>query len=151
MFRPIYRPSSGVIFKYNILKKLLTFNGSVDLSSTCYLSCLVTPCNNYRSVLPSSFQIFRSYFAIDGQSALVSGLHLGPMTRFLLRSDIFGFHVVGRPAWRENGSVIYSYNSLSLSGPSPTELMTTSYCLIWDCWVPFLSPLTVRRAAVEVF
>jgi hypothetical protein len=41
--------------------------------------------------------------------------------------------------WQEHGSVIYSYNSLSLSGPSPTELMSTSYCsrlrlcrLSWD-------------------
>jgi hypothetical protein len=29
-------------------------------------------------------------------------------------------------------AVIYSYNLQSLSGPSPAELMTTSYCLIWE-------------------
>jgi hypothetical protein len=37
---------------------------------------------------------------------------------------------VGRPPWREDGSIIYSYNSLS--GPSPPELMTTFYCFVWD-------------------
>jgi hypothetical protein len=98
-----------------------------------------------------------------GQSVLVSG------PRFVLLSDICGLHVVGRPPWREDGSVIYSYNLLSLSGPRPSELMTTSYCPIWDSpnpegqvpvlyspgtewpsyspghWVPFLSPLTTRR------
>jgi hypothetical protein len=40
------------------------------------------------------------------------------------------------PLWWVDRSVIYSYNSLSLSGPSPTELVATSYCLIWDYWVP---------------
>jgi hypothetical protein len=62
----------------------------------------------------------------------MSGPHLWPTTRFLLLPDICGLHVVGRPSWRENGSVIYLYNSLSLSGPSPEELMTTSYCPIRD-------------------
>jgi hypothetical protein len=56
----------------------------------------------------------------------------GSMTRFLLLSDIWGLHVVGHPPWREGGSVIYSYNLLSLFSPSPAELMTTSYRLIWD-------------------
>jgi hypothetical protein len=63
----------------------------------------------------------------------------------------------------------------SLLGQSPTELMAIFYCLIWDslnlegqvpvfisprnrvaqlyllALVPFLSPFTTRRAAVEVF
>jgi hypothetical protein len=60
------------------------------------------------------------------QSALVSSPHLGSLPRFLLMSDICGLHAVGRPPWREDGSVIYSYNSLSLFGPRPSELMTTS-------------------------
>jgi hypothetical protein len=41
-------------------------------------------------------------------------------------------HVVGRPPWRKEGCVIYLYNLLSLSSPSPEELVTTSYRLIWD-------------------
>jgi hypothetical protein len=41
-------------------------------------------------------------------------------------------HIERCQSWREGGSVIYSYSLLSLSGPSPAELMTSSYCLIWD-------------------
>jgi hypothetical protein len=47
-------------------------------------------------------------------------------------------------------SVIYSYNFLSLSGPSPAELMATSYFLIWDSCnlegqVPvFISPRIIQ-------
>jgi hypothetical protein len=67
-----------------------------------------------------------------GQFVLVSDTHPWPLAIFLLLSDICGLHVEGRPSWREDGPVIYSYNSLSLSGPSPEELMATSYCLIWD-------------------
>jgi hypothetical protein len=63
----------------------------------------------------------------DIQSALVSGPRLICITAGYLRSSCWG-----RPPWREDGSVIYSYNLLSLTGPSPAELMTTSYCLIRD-------------------
>jgi hypothetical protein len=38
----------------------------------------------------------------------------------------------GAPFLTKDGSVIYSYNLLSLFGPSPAELTTTSYCLISD-------------------
>jgi hypothetical protein len=37
----------------------------------------------------------------------------------LLLLDICGLSAVGRPPWREDGSVIYLYNSLTLSGPWP--------------------------------
>jgi hypothetical protein len=63
-----------------------------------------------------------------GQSVLVSGSHLEPMTRF--RSHNCGFFNVRCPLWWEDGSVIYLYNCLwdlpeqSLLGPSPTELVT---------------------------
>jgi hypothetical protein len=42
----------------------------------------------------------------------------------------------GRPIWREDGSVIYSFNCFwalpeqSLSGPSPAELTTIFHCLM---------------------
>jgi hypothetical protein len=55
--------------------------------------------------------------------------HLGPWSDFLLVSDIYSLHVLGRLSWWEDGSVIYSYNLLSLSCPIPTELMT-SYLVI---------------------
>jgi hypothetical protein len=83
-------------------------------------------------------------------------------------------HDVERPLWREDGSVIYSYNyfwnlpAQSLSGPSPAELLTVFYCLIWDflhlegqgprnrvanlyfrALVPFSSPLTTRRNIIS--
>jgi hypothetical protein len=62
--------------------------------------------------------MFRLFY--DRQSVLVSDPHRGFMTRFLLLSDIFGHHVERRPPWRKDGSVIYTYNFLSLFGPRPT-------------------------------
>jgi hypothetical protein len=67
----------------------------------------------------------------------VSGSRLEPRTRFFF-SDTSRFLDVGRPLWREDGSVIYSYScswalsEQSLSGPSPADLMTIFYYLIWD-------------------
>jgi hypothetical protein len=94
----------------------------------------ISPRNRVVQLYPHALGFCRasssSYFATDGQSAS-SSLLSGP-------------NVVGR-------SVIYSYNSLSLSSPSPAELMTTSYCHIWDHWVPILLPLTSCRAMMEVF
>jgi hypothetical protein len=47
--------------------------------------------------------------------------------------------VLGRPLWREDGSVlcsaIYQWS----------ESWRTHYCLTWEYWVPFPSPLTTRR------
>jgi hypothetical protein len=72
-----------------------------------------------------------------GQSVLLSGLHLEPMTRILLLLHICGRHVVRRPPWREGGSVIYSHSQLPLSGWSPTKLMTTSYPILLSVWFQF--------------
>jgi hypothetical protein len=61
-----------------------------------------------------------------------------------------------RPLWREDGSVIRLYKwywalqTMSLSGPSPTEFQIIFCCLIFY-WGPFLSPITARRATVQVF
>jgi hypothetical protein len=86
----------------------------------------------YPRALGSLFVAFYNSQGYDGGilTRLHTGPHLGPMARFILLSDICGLHVEGRPPWREDGSAIYSYNLLSLSGPSPAELVTTSYCLI---------------------
>jgi hypothetical protein len=77
-----------------------------------------------------------------GQSVLVSGTHLGPATNFshslfdyFLHS--FGLVDVGRPLWREVGSVLYSFCRASPAQPfsdlSPTGLMNIVYCLyFWD-------------------
>jgi hypothetical protein len=77
----------------------------------------------------------------DGLSASVpwcraSVLNLWPDFSFL--SGNCGFLDVVRPLWREDGSVIFSYNCFwalpeqLLSGQSPAELTTILYCLIWD-------------------
>jgi hypothetical protein len=78
-----------------------------------------------------------------GKSILVADIHLCFTIRFYLQSNIFGFLPVWRLLWREDGSVIYSYNChwvlppLSPSGLSAAELACIPHCLIWD-WVAFL-------------
>jgi hypothetical protein len=77
-----------------------------------------------------------------GQSVLVSGTHLGPVTNFFpflfdYFLDIFGFVDVGCPLWREVGSVVFSFFRASPAQPfsdlSPTRLMSIVYCLhFWD-------------------
>jgi hypothetical protein len=54
-----------------------------------------------------------SYTATNGQSANSS---------WCWAPD---FLILGRPPWWKDGIVIYSYNSLSFSGPSPAELIHT--------------------------
>jgi hypothetical protein len=86
----------------------------------------------------------------------------------------------GRTLWREDGSVVYkccwSSPAQSFLSPGPAGFMTLVYCLRFETpptwrvslpylypsgigwpsyttkyWVPFSSPLTTRRARVEVF
>jgi hypothetical protein len=62
--------------------------------------------------------------------------HLWPKTRCLLPPDSCGFVDVGRPLWREDGSVVYnccwSSPAQSSSGPSPAGFMITFYCLKFE-------------------
>jgi hypothetical protein len=58
-------------------------------------------------------------------------LSVGPQI-FLVPSDICGLLVEGLLPWREDGSVIYLYNLLSLFDPSPAAPVTIFYCLILD-------------------
>jgi hypothetical protein len=102
----------------------------------------------------------------------------GAQTRFLLLSKSFGFVHVGRPLWREDGSVVYnccwSSPVQSFSGPRPAGLMTIFYCPRFETpqpggrghriYIPqkqgdlvmppgavsFSSPHMTSRAAVEV-
>jgi hypothetical protein len=83
--------------------------------------------------------------AFTASSASAYRLTTSRITLWKLNNDLLGLHrllkykkrSVDPPSgaqsdiWRENANVIHSYNLLSLSGPSPAELMT-SYCLIWD-------------------
>jgi hypothetical protein len=85
-----------------------------------------------------------------GQCVLVSSTHLGLKTRFLLLSDSCRFVHVGRPLWREDGSVVYNCcwpsPAQSFSGPSPVGLATILYCLRletsppWRARSPYLYP-----------
>jgi hypothetical protein len=62
--------------------------------------------------------------------------YLGLMTRYLLLFDSYGLVFVGRPLWREDGSVFYiwcwSSPAQSFSGPSPLNLATIFYCLRFE-------------------
>jgi hypothetical protein len=76
----------------------------------------------------------QSYVTTDGQSGSQAPIWgLGP--NFYL-SDSCGFVDVGRPLWREDGSVVcnccWASPAQSFSGPSPAGLMTIFYCLRFE-------------------
>jgi hypothetical protein len=87
-----------------------------------------------------------------GQSVLEQSTHSGLTTRSWLLSDNCGFVDLGRPLWREDGSVLYNCYwtspAKSFSGPSPVGLVAIFYCLRFE--TSFSSPLTTRRVTVEV-
>jgi hypothetical protein len=62
--------------------------------------------------------------------------HLGPMTRYLFLSDSYVLVSMGRPLWREDGSVFclcrWSLPAQTSSGPSPLGLATVFYCLRFE-------------------
>jgi hypothetical protein len=64
------------------------------------------------------------------------GPHLELMTRYLLLSDSYGLVFLGRPLWREDGSVFciccWSLPAQSFSGPCPLVLETIFYCLRFE-------------------
>jgi hypothetical protein len=76
-----------------------------------------------------------------------------------LRPDLYylcdscGLVLVGRPLWREVGSVFcmccWPLPAQYFSGPSPLGLETIFYCLRFE--TSFSSPPTTRRVTVEVF
>jgi hypothetical protein len=116
-----------------------------------------------------------------GQSVLVPGSHLEPVTTFLLSLWWFRVSLYGVPSLTRRRIYNLLYNCFralseqSLLDQSSAELTAIFYYLIWDSpnlegqvpvfislrnrvvsytlgnWVPFLSPLTTRRATVEVF
>jgi hypothetical protein len=62
--------------------------------------------------------------------------HLGLMTRYLLLFDSYVLVFVGRPLWREDGSVFciccWPSPAQYFSGPSPLDLVTKFYCLSFE-------------------
>jgi hypothetical protein len=71
-----------------------------------------------------------------GQSVLEQSTHLGLKTRSWLLSDSCGFVDLGRPLWREDGSVVcncyWPSPAQSFSGPSPLGLVAIFYCLKFE-------------------
>jgi hypothetical protein len=67
------------------------------------------------------------------QYVLVSGTPLGPMNSFT-----FSFLL-------SKNCISLRLGAQSVSGQSRGGLVTIHYCLTWDYWVPFPSPLTTRR------
>jgi hypothetical protein len=88
---------------------------------------------------PSTSVLTTSLLAGCRPVGLGVGLPSGAHDQIFVSCVTFsGFLDVGRPLWREEGSIIFSYNCYwvlpeqSLSGPSPSELTTIFYCLLWD-------------------
>jgi hypothetical protein len=83
------------------------------------------------------------YLTADGQSTSSSWYRAplwGPWQDFILILYLVTTVLpVGRPLWREDGSVTYNADWSGHWGP-----ITIHYRLIWDC-VPSSSPLTTRR------
>jgi hypothetical protein len=85
------------------------------------------------SVTESKSKLCYNWWSVS-QSALVSGTHLGPMTRFsiTIRQLQVCLYVVP-PLYREGGSIVYNCfwasPAQSFSGLSPAGLMTMFYSL----------------------
>jgi hypothetical protein len=79
--------------------------------------------------------------------------HLGLVTRYLLLFDSHGLVFVGRPLWREDGSVfcICCWSSPAYSFSGPSQLDSWPYFTVSDLRLPFSSPPTTRMVTVEVF
>jgi hypothetical protein len=77
-----------------------------------------------------------SYVTTDGQPASLSWNKAPIWGLRLLLSDSCGFVDVGRPLWREDGSVVYNCcwpsPEQSFSGPSRVGLVTVFYCLRFE-------------------
>jgi hypothetical protein len=80
--------------------------------------------------------------------------HLGLTTRYLLLFDSYGSVFVGRPLWREDGSVFcicyWSSSVQSFPGPRRFGLVTIFYCLRFETSI-FVASYDSRGNTVEVF
>jgi hypothetical protein len=82
------------------------------------------------------------------QSVLMSSTHLEPKTRFLLLSDSCRFVDVGRPLWREDGSVVHNCCWPSPAQPYLRPVNSSGNFAIWVLiqflWWPLLCLLLTR-------
>jgi hypothetical protein len=125
--------------------RLITF---LPLFCNCQISSVPLLPSAYSGSLASrnstrldSTTVFESesYITIDGQPASLSWSKapiwgLRPDVYYIC--DSYGLVLVGRPLWREVGSVFFmcccSLPAQSFSGPSPLGLETIFYCLIFE-------------------
>jgi hypothetical protein len=124
-----------------------------DLSPTGFMSivycrCFETPPTRrarFLYLIPLSQSQSQSYITTDSLSASLSWYQAPtwardqffPILSLVIFFDSVGFVDVGRPLWREVGSVLFSICQASpvqnFSGLSPTGLMSIVYCLyFWD-------------------
>jgi hypothetical protein len=84
---------------------------------------------------PTTEHIVKVIFRLTVSQSVSLGVepHLGLMTRYLLLFDSYGLVFVGRPLWREDGSIFciccWPFPALLFLGPSPLGLATTFCCL----------------------
>jgi hypothetical protein len=91
----------------------------------------------HRIFTPSKVKVKVTLRLTVGQSlSLGVESHLGLMTRYLLLFDSYGLVFVGRPLWREDGSVFciccWSSPAQSLSGPILLGVATIFHCLSFE-------------------
>jgi hypothetical protein len=141
---PLWREVGPVDFRFWWASPEQPFSGlsPTGLMSIFYCLCFLDSSNLEDQVPVFTSTKFKFKLHCDRRSIDQSSLSW-------CRSSIRGPHVVGHLPWREGGSVIGLYNPLSLSGPSPAELMTTSHCLtetppVWRARCPYLNPPKVK-------
>jgi hypothetical protein len=86
-----------------------------------------------------------------GLSVLMSGTPLGYMNRSLFFPSFAG-QLLCSSSWGvlSDERTCLQFAVQSVSGQSCGGLITIHYCLIWDYWVPFPSPLTTRKNYLKV-
>jgi hypothetical protein len=135
----------------NVLMNLLTKHAAAEKFSRGYsrVSELSIQVENVIEVTrsPAWVELNWVYLTAVSQFVLVSGSPLGPTIRFypypFFSGNRFVFLPVGRPLWREDGSVT---NNAAAHWSGHWGPITIHYRLIWDC-VPSSSPLTTRRGS----
>jgi hypothetical protein len=124
------------------VKLNLPFTSSYSNSSTNLLHCASS------SALSDTASYFNYEWQSVGQCLFVLGTHLRSITRSslhcILPFDSCGCIKVGHPLWWEDGSIIYSCNSKSVLGQSPSELVTMIFCLVEG-------PATCRARSLYLF
>jgi hypothetical protein len=75
------------------------------------------------------------------------GHPFGPIPRYFFFIFFFAWQLLFSSSWGalsdERTGLLFVVQSVS--SQSPAGLITIYYCPIWDYWVPFPSPLTIRR------